>query len=1173
MERLKTAPAHDNAARDALVANVELVAQRAEWISGQVIRRLPQYTLHDGTHLLNVLSIMEALLSAATVEKLTPLECALCILAAFTHDLGMVWTDEDVARYLDAPGSAENQEWLRHRDGYQEELRQIERWKQRESAARDANDTTEEVQARSRVNYLEGHLLAEFIRKKHTGDTGPILHWFKRLEDDAGNASLFRYGSFDFKRLLAQLAISHGQSIGWLREALVGSDQPDRFHRLAGGESVNFAFPGLLLRLADIMDFDISRAPTILFRHFGIENAVSILEWEKHMAISGWALNQQRLLYEAGECRHPIYEKAIRSFTRWIEEEIKSVREELMWQNRAIGQPESHYQLNLPELVQTRVTAANDADGRPVYQYRELQFQLDQHEIQNLLMGESLYEDPTLCLRELLQNSLDALQLRDIRNQVLAKDPEARLDWSDPLPAGEHYHVEVTWGRDEATDREYIRVSDNGSGMTRDQLERYFTNLGKSFYRSPEYERERQIFREHGHVVSPISIFGIGFLSCFMLAEEVCVRTRPGWANNADRAAYDLRISGPGSLFWLRDGTLMTQGTEVTIFLKPRFRLDLDTERSLTWLKAKNNYSGTDWTIISNIKKATDEGRIDPLLIVGIAVVWPLYPVRLSGDVHDPAFTVIDDRFHFERLAPIDSEQLVEEAVKWNFPTETVGQVRWGFMDWVDDSDPEATGTRIRIAHPANEQDTCATLPVETDDSSSPLPIYVLASLVEPQVAGIRNRVLVEGVSVGDMTVLQDLMLVAGHLGTRCWIDLRGAAAPRLTADRRKALSREDVDGWPAAVSGVFGRYAAWLQQEIDQNGLALSRPLLTLVSIGRKIRPRPRKASAEFQTAIDARHFNSNFLVWSSNSLRRDLTRNLDRARDLDLASTRAQDLRLGGARDLGLDACVLLARALNQDLNRDLNRDLADALNQDRDSVLDPGPDPNLDITLARDFARDLNEYWAIAWGATLSNHVLAEGFAADLANSLPALGVHGLTGRPGLGKLIAPGSIEWNADANASVQSYPDYNISGLDDWGYDLVFPFTNLPTADLRRKCPGWIEHRGYRALGVLPFLLLGQKEFFGKHSTASKRLFRRKQIFALLPELRLWSKPFPEWTDEDWQTCGLSALWDIESGEVYWAEGAQNAAEMKKVGLPIKQFLEKLAKKKPKKQKRTKKRR
>jgi Na+/proline symporter len=67
----------------------------------------------------------------------------------------------------------------------------------------------------------------------------------------------------------------------------------DRFYQLVRtGEFVNFAWPGLLLRLADIMDFDRSRTPPILYQHLGLDDAVCIdwtttrQEWSKHLAIN-----------------------------------------------------------------------------------------------------------------------------------------------------------------------------------------------------------------------------------------------------------------------------------------------------------------------------------------------------------------------------------------------------------------------------------------------------------------------------------------------------------------------------------------------------------------------------------------------------------------------------------------------------------------------------------------------------------------------------------------------------------------------------------------------------------------------------------------------------------------------------------------------------------------------
>jgi hypothetical protein len=264
---------------------------------------------------------------------------------------------------------------------------------------------------------------------------------------------------------------------------------------VATGESANLAFPGLLLRLADVMDFDASRAPQILFKHFGIENDQSVLEWNKHLSIVGWRLDvdpdgkqQPDLLYSA-ECVHPVHEKAIREFKTWIDAELSAVRIELDAQRRQLPAaaqyqaPVGHrYDLHLPSQTRLDIRPAPDPlTDQPKYIYHDLQFRLDQDEIQQLLMGESLYGDPGrrrriqrprgACIRELLQNALDALELRELRLKMKQKG-EAREpvdgDWLRPgwvrEPEGREEEPRVTLSRRYGRgDRLALAARDRGS--------------------------------------------------------------------------------------------------------------------------------------------------------------------------------------------------------------------------------------------------------------------------------------------------------------------------------------------------------------------------------------------------------------------------------------------------------------------------------------------------------------------------------------------------------------------------------------------------------------------------------------------------------------------------------------------------------------------------------------
>ena len=96
-------------------------------ISARICRYLPHYTLHDERHVLNVLAIMDALVPDELMERLTPLECGLCILAAYTHDLGMALSHDEWLRISGETDTPERRRFLRHREGFTRELEQIER--------------------------------------------------------------------------------------------------------------------------------------------------------------------------------------------------------------------------------------------------------------------------------------------------------------------------------------------------------------------------------------------------------------------------------------------------------------------------------------------------------------------------------------------------------------------------------------------------------------------------------------------------------------------------------------------------------------------------------------------------------------------------------------------------------------------------------------------------------------------------------------------------------------------------------------------------------------------------------------------------------------------------------------------------------------------------------------
>ena len=106
-------------------------------------------------------------------------------------------------------------------------------------------------------------------------------------------------------------------------------------------------------------------------------------------------------------------------------------------------------------------------------------------------------------------------------------------------------------------------VEDNGIGMDEYVIENYFMRIGKSYYQSRDFKKE-------GIHFSPISIFGIGILSCFMMADRIEVETF-----KEEREPRKLEIENYSDYFVTRRGSRREPGTTITLFLKDDVELDL----------------------------------------------------------------------------------------------------------------------------------------------------------------------------------------------------------------------------------------------------------------------------------------------------------------------------------------------------------------------------------------------------------------------------------------------------------------------------------------------------------------------------------------------------------------------------------------------------------------------
>ena len=375
------------------------------------------------------------------------------IYSAFLHDLGMSLSASERDKIIRTAEFADV----------------VRSWPELWTALNDARQKLSHVHADDRfpveaeIFQLQEAALSAILRPRHaTPQRYRAL--IADLKQAAKRNDLFAYRDVSFEDWLIDVCVSHNLPTNVLAEAKGPYDERYPRDALVAGDRLNVQFCGVVLRLTDVLDFDRERTPRILFESLGISYEsiagadVSLKEWQKHMSVHTLSIDTEEIVV-AAECQHPVIEKAVRDFCQIIEHEI---RDSLAVLRRNAGETVSHYFLDLPISVRPKIRSLG-------YVFKHMSLQLNQAAITSLLMGERLYSNRAVPVRELLQNAIDAC---GARRQLEPDGYVPKITVSDILDSsGQHW----------------IEVLDNGLGVDEHVLSDYFLTLGNTAER--EYSR------------------------------------------------------------------------------------------------------------------------------------------------------------------------------------------------------------------------------------------------------------------------------------------------------------------------------------------------------------------------------------------------------------------------------------------------------------------------------------------------------------------------------------------------------------------------------------------------------------------------------------------------------------------------------------------------------------
>jgi hypothetical protein len=604
------------------------------------------FTAHDRHHAVKVAHLMWHIISPERRVLLTPPEIGLLVSSAFIHDIGMFLSNNERERRL-APDSdiwdqlevnsetRSRMESLAHDLATETAPSKKQRLLRQLTQAQEAllcTDTRDRHATKERYEQI-----ASELRSLHHRDSARIV--------DIDEACSYQ-GDLYLDKLI-DICVSHNEPA----ESLVSTDVHDasrpRFPRdyPVGDTTADLQFVAGCLRLADILDFDRERTPAVLYYYFlpaglNISEDRSAFEWSKHMSISHWHIQKDTLLFR-GRCRNHMVHHGIIHFCRIIKEEILATL--------SIFNADTIRSFVLPNDVTTDI----HAEG---YTYVPYRFELDEDRIYRLLMGGSIYNDPLHAIRELLQNAVDACALRDalsrLYNRGMTPSSSERIHLIYSEPAFDH---------DCAT----LEIIDTGTGMDESIIRNWFLKVGRSYYSSADFNRFRLSLRKQNLDFAPVSEFGIGFLSTFLLSEQVDIETAMWEPLRGDTRKRILNINGPTRLIRLT----VSENTGINRFIGTRVKLYLTVplnrkDHTLpTWKMIRDYVKGNclhlpyDLTLIHRENKYED---IEIVKTCPLKVVLPheltKHAVRIAVDDSDSGLHGEIVLLSAEREAELENE-------------------------------------------------------------------------------------------------------------------------------------------------------------------------------------------------------------------------------------------------------------------------------------------------------------------------------------------------------------------------------------------------------------------------------------------------------------------------------------------------------------------------------------
>ncbi len=488
------------------------------------------FSMHDESHSVKILNYVELLLGKNRIANdLSVGDLWLLLECAYFHDIGMTLTKDQRTNL-----------WLNDK-----KFREYITDRLKDNSIGPHRDIFEAAQYYKHVDdLLNGKYSSEVLDEDitHTPD------WPETLNDKIRllMTDYIRQHHADYCRnALDEIVIKDSEFFDGVIEkrlyelvSIISAQHTKEFHNIFldlqyqeiafGNIYIHPQFIAALLRIGDVLDIDNNRFNVRVLDHIGTLPPSSALHLEKHKSLTNYNVSSYGITAVACSSDLDVC-KITRDWFNWIESEVKEIK--YHWNNIAPKRL-NHCRLKFCDL---RVFL----NGNEFTSHNVNQFSFDSRKMQKLLIGDSIYSCKLDCIREYIQNSIDASKvkvweiLKHENAEYLFKNSNHSWPWSMTLPCDlkedifNQFPISIELSLRKATklgeiDQIIFSIHDYGIGMD-SACVKDITTIGKGWRNRLEYQ---DVFCSAPKWLRPTGGFGIGIQSAFMLTDQVIYLTR-----------------------------------------------------------------------------------------------------------------------------------------------------------------------------------------------------------------------------------------------------------------------------------------------------------------------------------------------------------------------------------------------------------------------------------------------------------------------------------------------------------------------------------------------------------------------------------------------------------------------------------------------------------------------